>query len=848
MSCDVTQIIYPGYDIQTSGWMKTQSENFITSGQFVPFFNLQHIEVLLPFAGGFQFRRENNNLNQLQLSVNSGLYYPDDNSYIEYNPAVFGVSTTSGCILTMPFSGINNGPSIIRMQPTYANVRFRAFMPESSYLTLNNSAGFARCSLSFNAVDGDIFNVFTDVSQAINPNGSYTDYNVEFPLISGNYGREVSGIVSCNLAFYGASGNGFRISEIDLIMSGLPSSQYINLYRNIDEGTLGYSDFDYIYNSGESFAQPSSAMQYIAFSGGIGNFSPTEVTTYPQKVKLRMRAQRRLDKDGGNTPVSVKWYVTDNQGRRFDRAEHTWDMFYPLNSSVGTFGDYEFSKRAIMPSGADLTGAQIHMWVSGYPLHQNVSGVVISAMEVFFSGCHLENFCAAPIADDQSQFQLTWISGSPYLKTDTYHPTSGLFRNIDDFYQKEMHDIVGSGGTYSYADNDYVFSNQKESFRLELPLGRSTVLPTSGTVYASIFRENADNLFVFASIRSETQQILQMKDYYYQLPGPVGAIQHLILPVVPDNLPVPPGGHDLSNITLIFQIYSGIIGESSIENPYANVAKIYALECCISGTPIASNVIATGLPLYISGHNATGIFNTFPLYVSGSPAQGNNSGYFDLFVEGGFSNGLDLFVLGGNPISSGLDLYISGSPFEASIPLYLHGPVVNSGYNSLPFISYGSNPGTTGFFDSIPFYIKGTGPEGALPLYLAGASTVNESAILPLFAYGAGFNVASGIDLFIQNNYIDSGIPLYIRGRGITNNPDPLASGDGTILDASIPLFINRVNEVEVLPLYLHNNQASDDLPFYVMGAYSLNSGINLVIPNITASSIKHLPLYVHGF
>jgi len=304
-------------------------------------------------------------------------------------------------------------------------------------------------------------------------------------------------------------------------------------------------------------------------------------------------------------------------------------------------------------------------------------------------------------------------------------------------------------------------------------------------------------------------------------------------------------------------------------NPIVDFSEI---EICVTGLdPVHSSFI----PLYINGVGAAN--SGLDLYVAGH--ETSNSG-IDLYISGPYpdNSGLSLYVLGHSIDNSGLPLYVAGHESSNSgiplyidgvftansgIPLFIKGPIPHDAsmplfvkQDPIPNIAKGMSLFTysttnSGLFNTFPLFVAGTGDlNTSMPLYLKGPDHSDISASMPLFLKTIGnldgsLTVDSGIPLYLHNAWVseNSGIPLYISVQSGTEGAVPL--------NASMPLFIARDSEgyASMIPLYLKvADTTNSGLPLYTFGAYLENSGLSLVIPNVTDSETNSINLFTHGF
>jgi hypothetical protein len=188
------------------------------------------------------------------------------------------------------------------------------------------------------------------------------------------------------------------------------------------------------------------------------------------------------------------------------------------------------------------------------------------------------------------------------------------------------------------------------------------------------------------------------------------------------------------------------------------------------------------------------------------------------------------------PCTGQIPLFIAGATNKVvtnSIPLYLNciSSSYSGVYNSIPLSLSGVIATSSG---NIPLYIKGDNglASGNIPLYISGPIT-------------SGVSTGS-IPLFINCNWPNRRIPLYIRGSGLTpNSPDGAISANN-----SIPLYLHSPGADIRLPLYLKTIEgtSSGTITMYTTGVLGVtSSGIPLYMYGYENSSIR-IPLFTKGF
>lgn len=311
---------------------------------------------------------------------------------------------------------------------------------------------------------------------------------------------------------------------------------------------------------------------------------------------------------------------------------------------------------------------------------------------------------------------------------------------------------------------------------------------------------------------------------------------------------------DLSDTSMLLELESN--GEYNF-----GVSKTNLL---VSGAAI----FETGLPLYESG---SPLAFTLDLYEQGHI---NSSGRLDLYTAGHiaqdsgltlytygtyiYNSSLPLYTLGYSTYSSGLDLYTNGHEVSSGyIPLFINGislasghmplfiknePISNSG--DFPLFIYGSS-GDPVVFGGRPLYLEGNdnlSTYSTMPLFTKGPLSGVKYESLPLFL-DSNTRVASSVDLFLKNAYVESGrqLRLFIQGDGTLDGGLPYTG--------TMPLYIERIEGSERgLSMFLQaNDGVNSGLPLYLAGGTYASSGLDLYTTSYDRPS-GLLKLYTCGY
>lgn len=291
----------------------------------------------------------------------------------------------------------------------------------------------------------------------------------------------------------------------------------------------------------------------------------------------------------------------------------------------------------------------------------------------------------------------------------------------------------------------------------------------------------------------------------------------------------------------------------------------------------------SGIPLYEWGHTSINSGCTLYEYGHGISSSGMTSyiigqGLLDLGVplyQAGHLNstsGMSLYSYGINSIYNGINLYIGdfGNRIEKGMTLYLKNPGSFSGMplsvwgqGFIPYESGTNNP------NSIPLYVRAYssgvigGSTNGVSLYtnagisnnftlnIWGRETNTLNSGMPLYtrAYDSGIQGGStdDITLYVNGAGSSSGLPLSIRGRGYSINPDETLNG--VPIYGSIYLYINAQGNTNNMPLYVNSGTGviTDGMNLYTNAVLIQSSGIPLYTKAYSNNN-NVIPLYHHGF
>lgn len=325
-----------------------------------------------------------------------------------------------------------------------------------------------------------------------------------------------------------------------------------------------------------------------------------------------------------------------------------------------------------------------------------------------------------------------------------------------------------------------------------------------------------------------------------------GVYQTFEVPLIMNSPPV--GGWNLRNRTFLHAQFqnSGVTG-------YSN-ARVSAFDFVVSGTSPVQDVTT----LFIKGYlPATGLNQNVPLYIRGKDLASSG---LDLFIKG--HDSLDLFVRGYDLGSGNIPLYLSGHEFSSgAIDLYTKGFNAADSYMNLFLKTLDAFPASSSFDlyiwgstqsglqSTIPLYLHAKNVPDYMNLFIQGDGYFSSSGNMNLFIAGEYSTVSDSITLFLNNTGISSGVPLYIKGKGYARDEVTTRDNSGYLpIDGSMNLFINRINEVGTIPLFLKSDFATSGIDLFTQGAYFESGVVPLVIPMVLGSTNLTMPLYINGF
>lgn len=183
------------------------------------------------------------------------------------------------------------------------------------------------------------------------------------------------------------------------------------------------------------------------------------------------------------------------------------------------------------------------------------------------------------------------------------------------------------------------------------------------------------------------------------------------------------------------------------------------------------------------------------------------------------------------------------------MPLFLKTEELGTTSGSLPLFTFST--GNSGISNSLPLYLESASgaadhPSGTMPLFLCAPDSIGISGTMPLYLNSTHNSWAGSLDLYLCNEIVFSGIPLYTIG-GVSDGSYSMAGA--AISSGDMVLFINRPTS-NILPLYLRGPGTLDSgvLDLYVAGASPASGLLPLAMPVTYDRKTSVITLYTHGW
>jgi hypothetical protein len=234
----------------------------------------------------------------------------------------------------------------------------------------------------------------------------------------------------------------------------------------------------------------------------------------------------------------------------------------------------------------------------------------------------------------------------------------------------------------------------------------------------------------------------------------------------------------------------------------------------------------------------TAINSFIASFIRGSDTDNNNvSLYLQNNIE--TSGIIDLFTHGYSSGNSYIDLFVEGAiANDSSVTLYEYGHDYSSGDISLFIKNERDNDA-----DSITLFIDShTDQSGEIPLYIECTTpSLPINSYATLFLQCEPFTASQSVNLYIENWSASGDISLYIRGLGFRKGW--YAAND------NISLFINRVNEVAVMPLFCRaiDGESNSYIEMFIEGTEVITDNITLAMPS-TCTGHANSYIFLHTF
>lgn len=185
----------------------------------------------------------------------------------------------------------------------------------------------------------------------------------------------------------------------------------------------------------------------------------------------------------------------------------------------------------------------------------------------------------------------------------------------------------------------------------------------------------------------------------------------------------------------------------------------------------------------------------------------------------------------------------------STMPLFLKTEELGVVSGAIPLFTFSTS--NSGISSALPLYLESASgvanyPSGLMPLFLLGPDSIGISGTMPLYLNGTNNTLAGSLDLFICNEIVFSGIPLYTIG-GVSDGSYSMAGA--AVGSGDMVLFINRPTS-NILPLYLRGPGTLDSgvLDLYMAGASPSSGELPMAIPVTYDRKTSTTTLYTHGW
>jgi hypothetical protein len=269
---------------------------------------------------------------------------------------------------------------------------------------------------------------------------------------------------------------------------------------------------------------------------------------------------------------------------------------------------------------------------------------------------------------------------------------------------------------------------------------------------------------------------------------------------------------------------------------------------------IESSPASGNLPLFIA--QAYTISSGTPLYTAGIPVKSDSINLYT-GAPNEFASSGTLYTLGDTPSNSGISLYTqSAQSLNSNVFLYTSAAPSSSGETSLviygrflansdpfPFYIQGlqnlsannntalfianlaspANPNGSGVYSNHSLYINAASEGVQLPLFIQSDTQGSNNAGMPLYIENHPSNLASGVNMFIQNSNIafSGQAKMFIKGLGDLDG--------GLIGHDNMNLYIERWPTGQTT-LFINSSTAPSSTSLYIAAANSINSNFTLTM------------------
>lgn len=190
----------------------------------------------------------------------------------------------------------------------------------------------------------------------------------------------------------------------------------------------------------------------------------------------------------------------------------------------------------------------------------------------------------------------------------------------------------------------------------------------------------------------------------------------------------------------------------------------------------------------------------------------------------------------------------------ASMNLFLFERTGGEASGNLTLYTKGTS--TSNLFSTMTLFLQVNSQSGVdvtatMPLFLNCSDPANSSGYMNLYLQGPAFSdteghYTGGIPLFLQNEVVTSGMPLFIIGG---NAFGEVGTAGASILSGTMNLYLHRSTS-NIMSLYMAGpgTPSTSGIDLYMYGGLNSSSGIDLAMPNVVGNANGVQKLFIRGF